>query len=70
MQICEQDLSFFEHFALDGLRLLDLDDKFGAIPDVLWAGCDVSSGPLILSIDSTNAISSAGFDENSVSAED
>ena len=33
MQIGEQQLAALEHGALDGLRLLDLDDHVGAIED-------------------------------------
>ncbi len=70
MQVGEQNLAFAQHLALARLRLLDLDDHFGALEDLFRRADDLRA---ILHVDlvaDADAIAGVGLDQHLVAVLD
>jgi hypothetical protein len=66
VEISVEDLPFAEHRALDRLRLLDLDDHFGAVEHRLRVGLDDRAGRLVVAVAGADAQARAALDPDLV----
>ena len=68
VQIGEEGLVFAEHGALDGLRLLDLDDHLGRGEHGLGGVADLGAGVAVVIVARTDAATGGRLDEHLVTA--
>ena len=70
VQIGKQNLAIAQHGAFSGLRLLDLDDHFGALEDFRRGVDNFGTDRCIISIANSNSLTCRGFNHHLVTVLD